>query len=75
MRRFYIYAGTAEQGRQAAHDMGLEPREWCHVTTVGMLAGLRKQVVILCGTYRERKDADQFTTMAKEREHTLLYKL
>ncbi len=73
MKRFYIYAGTAEQAQTLARDMGLQPTEWTYVLRIEMLTGVRGAPLLMCGTWRDRNDIDDLMWLARTREMKVLH--
>jgi len=73
VKRFYIYAGTAEQAQTLARDMGLQPSEWTYVLITEKLAGIRGAPLLMYGTWRDRNDVDDLMWYARTREMKVLY--
>jgi hypothetical protein len=73
MRRFFIYAGTAEQARSLAMDMGLRPDEWTYVLTVEWLIKTEEKPILMYGTWRERDDIRYLEQVATERQMKIFY--
>ena len=73
MRRFYIYAGTTEQAKNLARKMELQPNEWLNVYMLEKLIGIRGKPLLMCGTWRDRKDIADLRYFAATREMKILY--
>ena len=73
MKRFYIYAGTAEQAKNLARDMLLEPNEWSYVLNVEKLMGVEKKPLLMCGTWRDREDIANLEYVANARQMKFFY--
>ena len=70
---FYIFAGNAQQACDycEAKDMGYNPRRVLHAPHC--LQGLRGGIVLLVGTYRDRKDFLEMSNMIEDREFTKVH--
>lgn len=72
MRPLLICSGDARQTQALAHVMGLAPMEFRHVFDVDDLYGHR-DLMMMWGTWRERKDAGIIMDVARKRCITMLY--
>ena len=73
MIRFHIMAGKADQAKSLAHQMGLSPKEWRHISKWEDLLGLRGGALLVYGTWADKNDAQELICMAKQRDMSVLY--
>jgi hypothetical protein len=71
--RFRILAGTAEQAKDLARQMALNPTEWRYASKWEDFIGLRGGVLLMYGTWIDRRDAHEIFDMAKQRNMSVLY--
>lgn len=73
MIRFRLMAGTADQAKHMANQMGLQPTEWKYVSKWEDLMGLKGGVMLMCSGWERRDDAHEIWDMAKQRNMNVLY--
>ena len=71
--RFRIYSGTHEQARHLANEMKLDRTEWGFVSSEEFIMGLRKEVLLCYGTWRDRVDMMEVMSRARVQEMKILY--
>ena len=70
--RFYVVAGDAHQARTWGQINHVSSHRIVIVTRPEYLCGLRGQTVVLVGTYWERRDYDEISTMLRAQEAVVL---
>jgi len=71
--RFRILAGNYDQAKALANKVGIHPLMWVPVIDPSALLGLDGGVLIVTGTWRDRKDGHECLQLAKQRRMRILH--